>query len=283
MHLRNLHRYGYDFPKLVEAFPELKKYIIQKTEGGTSIDFSDFEAVRVFNQALMAHHYGLKNWRLPEDALVPAIPGRAEYIHQLSDLLGRGSKKGLDIGCGASAVYCLLGEAIYGYEMVGVDVDDDSIAIAKKNTAKSENIEIRHQIDRGNILKGVIREGEIFDFTMCNPPFYSSEEEAVKANARKNENLGNVGLKRNFGGLSHELWCNGGEALFVKRMIKESKDLKDQVGWFTSLLSRKQNLKNPLKLLKKLKAQHKVATVEVGNKEMQILAWNFNSESKLDS
>lgn len=282
MHHRNLHRYGYDFPKLAEAFPELSKYIITTPEGSKSIDFSDFDAVRVFNQALMAHHYGVRHWRLPENALIPAVPGRAEYLHQLSDLIGKGEKKGLDVGCGASAVYCLLGSAIYNYTMVGVDVDDESIAFAKKNTSTYENIEIRHQIDRGQILKGVMREGEFFDFTMCNPPFFESEEEAIKANRKKNRNLGVKSSDRNFGGLAHELWCNGGEALFIKRMIKESVAVKAQVGWFTCLLSRKQHLDKPIKQIKKLKAEHKSVSIEVGNKEMQILAWRFekNNEAK---
>ncbi|MGB5982259.1 MAG: RlmF-related methyltransferase [Nonlabens sp.] len=277
MHHRNLHRYGYDFAKLAEVFPELSNHIILTTDESKSIDFSNFESVRVFNQALMAHHYGIKHWRLPQDALIPAVPGRAEYLHQLSDLIGKGGKKGLDVGCGASAVYCLLGSAIYDYKMVGVDVDDESIAFAKKNTSTYNGIEIRHQIDRGQILEGVMREGEFFDFTMCNPPFYESEEKAIKANRKKNSNLGIKSSDRNFGGLAHELWCNGGESLFIKRMIKESVAVKDQVGWFTCLLSRKQHLDKPVKQLKKLKAEHKTASIEVGNKEMHLLAWKFQS------
>ena len=111
--------------------------------------------------------------------------------------------------------------------MVGSDVDETSIAHAKDNTLKNPEIEIRHQVDRSNILLGIIKDGEKFDFVMCNPPFYASAEEAEKENLKKQRKLGTSEESRNFAGMSHELWCNGGEALFVKRLIKESAGFKE--------------------------------------------------------
>ncbi|WP_124979984.1 23S rRNA (adenine(1618)-N(6))-methyltransferase RlmF [Nonlabens xiamenensis] len=280
MHIRNIHRYGYDFPKLVDAHPALQPFLEKSPTGSDTIDFSDADAILEFNTALLKYHYKIKYWRLPEHSIYPPIPGRADYIHHIADLIGKGDKKGLDIGCGASAIYPLLGNAIYGYEMVGVDVDDQSVAFAKRNTSKNEHIEIRHQIDRGNILNRAIREEEYFDFTMCNPPFYASEEEAIKANLTKQNNLGTREARRNFSGQAHELWCNGGEALFIKRMIKESVNFKTQVGWFTCLLSRKQHLPKPIKQLKKLKAEHQVIQMTTGNKDTRFLAWRFPEASK---
>lgn len=276
MHKRNLHRLGYDFNRLVTARPQIAPFIIDSPTGAKTIDFSNGEAVLEFNRSLLALHYGIKNLRLPDHGLAPAIPGRADYIHHLADLLGKGDKKGLDIGCGASAIYCLLGNAIYNYEMVGVDVDDQSVAFAKKNTSKIEGIEIRNQVNRSFVLKGILRDDEKFDFVMCNPPFYTSKEEAIKANLKKQANLGTEELERNFAGLAHELWCNGGEALFIKRMIKESVVIKDQVSWFTCLLSRKQHLDKAMKQITKLRGTYKVIPMQTGNKVTRFLAWTFN-------
>jgi 23S rRNA (adenine1618-N6)-methyltransferase len=276
MHLRNIHRYGYDFQKLTATHPELEKHLVQSPTGDVTIDFGDAASILEFNTALLKHHYKIKYWRLPEGSLYPPIPGRADYIHHISDLVGKGEKKGLDIGCGASAIYPILGNNIYDWKMVGCDVIDESVAFAKKNTLKNDAIEIRHQVDRGHLLKGVIREDENYDFTMCNPPFYASEEEAVKANMVKQRKLGTYEERRNFAGHAHELWCNGGEALFIKRMIKESVAFKSQVGWFTCLLSRKQNLKKPLKQLEKLGAESKVIVMTTGNKESRFVAWRFD-------
>ncbi len=37
----------------------------------------------------------------------------------------------------------------------------------------------------------------------------------------------------NFGGQQQELWCEGGEVAFIKKMIEESKGFAKQVMWFT--------------------------------------------------
>ncbi len=114
-------------------------------------------------------------------------------------------------------------------------------------------------------LGGIIKENEYFDFTICNPPFHASEKEANSAAFRKVKNLKNDSeinqstVKLNFGGQANELWCNGGEALFIKRMIKQSIEFKTQVGWFTTLVSKSGNLKAIYKLLDKSKAEHKTS------------------------
>ena len=46
----------------------------------------------------------------------------------------------------------------------------------------------------------------------------------------------------NFGGQQQELWCEGGEVAFILRMIAESKGFGRQVKWFTTLVSRGDNL-----------------------------------------
>lgn len=275
MHIRNIHRYGYDFKKLAQTHAGLEKHLITLESDATSIDFSDAAAVLQLNTALLKHNYNVKGWKLPDNALYPPIPGRADYIHHIADLIGKGAKNGLDIGCGASAIYPILGNAIYDYAMTGSDVNEKSCEFARRNTKYNKAIIIKLQQDRGSIFNNIILAGEQYDFTMCNPPFYASKEEADKANLKKQRNLGTVENGRNFAGASHELYCNGGEALFIKRMIKESVAFKDQVTWFTSLVAKSQHLKPLEKQLSKLKATYQVVPMESGNKKSRFIAWSF--------
>jgi len=112
---------------------------------------------------------------------------------------------------------------------------------------------------------------------MCNPPFHASEKEANKGTKRKLQNLGlETNSKLNFGGQANELWCNGGEALFIKRMIKQSEEFKNQVTWFTCLVSKKENLRKIHKQLDKLKVTHKTVVMAQGNKQSRFVAWKFD-------
>ena len=284
MHPKNIHDKPYDFDALTYAIPELSQHVFQNKYGTRTIDFADQDAVLQLNKALLKHHYQIKNWSIPKDYLCPPIPGRADYIHHLNDLLSeeniQGQINGIDIGVGANAIYPILANRIYGWKMLGTDIEEKSVELASTNIKSeeklSENIEIIHQKDRGSIFKGIIKEDDYYHFSMCNPPFHASEKEAKKANSRKVKNLNlKISSDLNFGGQANELWCNGGEALFIKRMIKESSLFKTQVGWFTSLLSKKENLPRIYKQLKKLGANYRTIEMDQGNKKSRIIAWNF--------
>jgi len=277
VHPKSQHLSPYNFDLLVKVVPQLKPLVFKNEHGTETIDFSNPEAVLLLNKALLAHHYGITDWHLPAGYLCPPIPGRVDYIHHIADLLKTSKKcKGLDIGTGANAIYTLLGHATYQWDMVGTDIQKASVEIAKANTALyAKHIDIRHQMDNAHLFKGVVYEGEYFDFTVCNPPFYASAKEAERANTIKAIHLGQKEASRNFGGQANELWCNGGEALFIKRLIKESVHFKDQVGWFTALVSRKQHLPKIYKQLDKLKASHKTIDMSQGNKQSRFVAWTF--------
>ena len=118
---------------------------------------------------------------------------------------------------------------------------------------------------------------------MCNPPFHASEEEATKGTLRKLRNLRKDDgyqtkdeIVLNFGGQANELWCNGGEALFIKRMIKQSAAFKSQVGFFSTLVSKKENLNKIYKQLDKLQAAHKTVVMNHGNKKSRFVYWSFD-------
>lgn len=291
MHPTNIHNEPYPMQTLQKVNPLLKPHVFENEHQTHTVDFSDPDAVLQLNKALLMHYYDIQNWELPKQYLCPPIPGRADYLYYINDLLEAPSTtkkiRGLDVGVGANTIYPILAARIFGWHMVGSDIDETAVASAEKNVKAtqdlSEKIEIRKQTNNADLFKGIIAPGEYFDFTMCNPPFHASEEEAHKANLRKVRNLqkpeGGYRKKEdillNFGGQANELWCNGGEALFIKRMIKDSRNFKEQVGWFTTLVSKKENLNKIYKQLDKLAATHQTLKMDQGNKTSRIVAWKF--------
>ena len=88
LHERNKHRGRYDFKLLIEISPDLTEFVNKNKYGDASIDFFDPLAVKALNRALLMHFYGLKFWEIPNGYLCPPIPGRADYIHHIAELLG---------------------------------------------------------------------------------------------------------------------------------------------------------------------------------------------------
>ncbi|MGL6120506.1 MAG: 23S rRNA (adenine(1618)-N(6))-methyltransferase RlmF [Fusobacteriaceae bacterium] len=285
LHQNNPHKGKYDFKNLIHNLPELKEYIIKNPVGEDTIDFSFNEAIISLNKALIKTYYKIDNWNIPEGFLCPPIPGRADYIHYIADLLSENVNINvLDIGTGANCIYPIIGSQSYGWNYTASDIDPKSIENAEKivnsNEKLKNKVRLKLQKDKNHIFTGIIDENDRFDLTMCNPPFHSSLEEALKANKRKVDNLnkGNKDIKKglNFGGQKAELWCTGGERLFLKKMAKESAIFAHQVTWFTSLVSNNENVKPTIKILEKLGAQCKVLEMSQGQKISRILAWTFN-------
>lgn len=284
LHPRNIHKGRYDLELLKKKEVKLKELIIKNPRGEETIDFSDNRAVTLLNKALLKTYYNIDYWDIPETFLCPPIPGRVDYIHYLSDLIGDRKKvRVLDIGTGANMIYPILGSSVYSWSYVATDIDEKSIENARKIIEKNQRLKgmvtLRLQEDKNSIFKGIIGD-EKFTLTMCNPPFHSSLKEAIEANKRKVKNLSKGGKKvkegLNFGGQKAELWCPGGERLFLKKMAKESLEFSTNVEWFTSLVSNKDNLKPTKSLLEKLGAKKiKVIEMSQGQKISRILAWRF--------
>lgn len=286
-HERNKHKGKYDFPKLIKANGELKNYVRESEYGGLTIDFFDPMAVKALNKALIIEFYGLDYWELPSGYLCPPIPSRADYIHVISDLTCCNSKQRkarmLDIGVGASCIFPIIGVAEYGWDFVGSDIHDVSISssrsIIEKNASLKGKIEIRKQDDPFSIFRGVIKNGEFFEVSLCNPPFHDSSAEALMASKRKESNLKNKPVNKptpNFSGQDNELWCSGGEANFLKNMIEESQIYRQNVHWFTTIVSSEDTLRKLVRLLKTVSVrEHKIIPMEHGNKKTRILAWRY--------
>lgn len=302
MHPRNIHKDGYPIELLCRSYPLLKSFVINAKSGKKSIDFSNPQAVVALNSALLKHYYNVDFWQLPKDYLCPPVPGRADYIHGIADLLSSSTfennqqekVKGLDIGVGANAIYPIIGTSVYKWQFVGSDIDDGALQnardIAKNNTELASHFSLRKQSDVKAIFSGVIKPDDFFTFTMCNPPFHKSAKEALAGTQRKTGNLAKNKQKRgskparlpkdsanlNFAGTSNELWCEGGELAFIQKMIKESTLFKNNVGWFTCLVSKSAHLK-PLETSIRYYNATKFKVVEMGqgNKISRFIAWSF--------
>lgn len=302
LHPRNLHKQAYDFPSLIKSYPPLAPYVTTNAHNTLSVDFADSLAVKALNTALLKHHYHIANWDIPEGALCPPIPGRADYIHYIAELLEINEPTSepatnvkniqptinlLDIGTGANGIYSLLACQIYGWQCVGSDINTHSLenvaAIIASNPTLKGDVKLRTQTDKHHIFDGIIQTGEYFDVSVCNPPFHASSDEALKSNQQKISNLTrhsngqkSTAARLNFGGLDAELWCKGGERLFLKKLIKESQMFSTQCRWFTSLVSKIDNVKPAKKLISKLGAADiREIKMKQGNKITRILAWTF--------
>lgn len=294
LHARNKHRARYDFNILVRSCPELKPFVTPNKYGDASIDFFNPEAVKMLNRALLQHYYNINNWDIPAGYLCPPIPGRADYIHYIADLLGSLNNtaipignhiKCLDIGTGANCVYPIIGNSEYGWLFTGSDIDATAITSANKIIAENPSvqgqIEVRLQTNSNDIFKNIIKENEFYDVTICNPPFHSSETAAKAGTLRKLTNLKQQKITKpelNFGGKQHELWCIGGEEKFTENMIYQSKEFAASCLWFTTLISKSSNLHAVYKTLKKAGAADvKTIPMAQGNKVSRIVAWTFLS------
>jgi len=294
LHPRNKNREKYDLSALTLCNPELEKHIIPNRSGGDSIDFSNPIGVKVLNRALLHHAYGIENWDFPDENLCPPIPGRADYIHHIADILAENNfgkiPTGqnvicLDVGLGASCIYPIVGVTEYDWTFIGSDIDPKAIASAQNiidaNASIKNRIECRLQKNSKDVFYGIVSKEEKIELTICNPPFHASIEEAQKGSRRKVKNLSGKNVKSpklNFSGIASELICEGGENQFIQNMIRESLDFSKNCYWFSTLVSKQSNLKGIYRLLEKSSAtQIKMVPMGTGNKSSRIVAWTFLS------
>ena len=292
LHPRNLHNNRYDFNALIKTNLDLQEFVKPNKYGDLSIDFANPQAVISLNKALLAHFYGIKNYTIPDGYLCPPIPGRADYIHHIADLLAISNNgvipkgntvKGLDVGIGANGIYAIIGASVYDWDFVGSDIEIESIKsvenIVNSNESLKGKIECKLQLNSQNIFTGIINKDEFYNFTICNPPFHKSLKDAMDGNKRKIQNLTKQKITKNtlnFGGKNNELWCKGGEIAFITNMIKESLEFKNNVLWFTTLVSKKENLSLIYKKLEDIKVSEiKTIDMSQGQKITRVIAWSF--------
>ncbi len=292
LHPRNKNRDRYDLAALISVIPELGEYVSPNKFGDDTVSFSNPIAVKLLNKALLNHYYGIKNWEFPDENLCPPIPGRADYIHYIADLLSENNfgtiPTGemitcLDIGVGANCIYPILGVTEYGWHFIGSDVDATSIETANNvvqaNPSLKDKIELRLQKNAKDLFYGIIGRADKIDFSMCNPPFHASAEDAQQGTQRKVKNLTGKAPKNptlNFSGVSNELIYEGGEYKFIHNMIKESKKFANNCLWFSTLVSKQSNLKGIYNYLETMGVKEvKTIPMGTGNKSSRIVVWTY--------
>ncbi|XP_050717977.1 RNA N6-adenosine-methyltransferase METTL16-like [Eriocheir sinensis] len=112
-----------------------------------------------------------------------------------------------------------------------------------------------------------------FDFTMCNPPFFSSEEE-VDTMAKSKKGRGEPCAAPT--GSIHEKVTEGGEVEFIRQMVEESQLLKDRVRIFTTLIGTKAHVKEVKRMVEGAKPSSSVFTEFCQGRTMRWgAAWTF--------
>jgi 23S rRNA A1618 N6-methylase RlmF len=99
------------------------------------------------------------------------------------------------------------------------EIDRSSYICASSNIATNglqSRIHLHKQEPHEPILSPLLSP-DAFDFTMCNPPFYSSREEIEKSTTEKEFSPSAVCT-----GADTEMITPGGESAFVQQMVTES-------------------------------------------------------------
>ena len=279
MHEQNPFRKDYDFKKLVHSHPQLKEFIFINPYQKSTINFADPKAVKSLNTALLKLQYKIE-WDLPDKNLCPPIPGRLDYLLHVSELVRKNDIHLLDIGTGASLIYPILGTCHFNWKCTASEITESSLYNAKqiiRKNSRLESIELRKQDQKAFILNKIIRPTDFFDVLICNPPFYRNSKEANRQAYRKNRNLKIKEIEsRNFSGIADELWCPGGEKQFIETLVKEGAKFKNQIEWFTALISNEEHLKAIQKAIQNTKPKTlKIVQMGQGNKTSRFAAWSY--------
>ncbi|XP_032093379.1 RNA N6-adenosine-methyltransferase METTL16 isoform X2 [Thamnophis elegans] len=186
---------------------------------------------------------------------------------------------------GASCIYPLLGATLNGWYFIATEVDDVCFSYAKKNVEQnnlSDLIKVVKVPQKTLLLDALEEESEvIYDFCMCNPPFFANQLEAKGVNSRNPRRAPPSSV--NTGGIT-EIMAEGGELEFVKRIIHDSLQLKKRLRWYSCMLGKKCSLA-PLKEELRIHGVPKVTHTEFcqGRTMRWALAWSFYENVKVPS
>ena len=287
-----------DFGHLARLYPAFAAFVRFRVSGErrrATVDFRDPRAILALTATLLAHDFQLR-CELPIAHLCPPLPQRLAVLYWVADLIAEqrqqgGSsavpRRGLDVGCGASAIFPLLGARGFGWQFLATEVDEPAIAAARHNVALNGlggAVEVRAVADRRQLLVGVVEAADAhFDFLVCNPPFFSSLAEAQLSPDRATV------------GTLSELCCEGGELSFVRSLYADSARLRRQVDWCVCMIGKKDTLRVLRAELAGLQQQQQQQSSGVGQQRRTVpcqvrtmtfvqgkqtrwgIAWTFNA------
>ncbi|XP_050451458.1 U6 small nuclear RNA (adenine-(43)-N(6))-methyltransferase [Cataglyphis hispanica] len=282
IHPRNKYKKPPDYKQLAVLYPEFREIAIMDIAGKVRIDFQNRKSLRVLTETLLKHDFDL-HVSIPPDNLNPAITLRMNYILWIEDLMKHSKLEmnkitGVDIGTGAICIYALLLAKIYGCHVIGTEVDKKSVEYAEKCIARNnlQNLIKVVTVNSDGIFKDAIKDDKIYDFSMCNPPFFESDgddERIAKVLPPRNAPSGN----------DSELKTTGGEVAFVTRMIEESVNLGNRIKIYTTMIGRKADLFDLKKLIRSKDIENITWTEFCqGHTTRWGLAWSFLPKNVLD-
>ncbi|XP_032946219.1 RNA N6-adenosine-methyltransferase METTL16 isoform X2 [Rhinolophus ferrumequinum] len=244
MHARNRYKdKPPDFAYLASKYPDFKQHIQINLNGRVSLNFKDPEAVRALTCTLLKEDFGL-SIDIPLERLIPTVPLRLNYIHWVEDLIGH--------------------------------QDSDKSTLRR-------GIDIVVKVPQKTLLMDALKEESeiIYDFCMCNPPFFANQLEAKGVNSRNPRRPPPSSV--NTGGIT-EIMAEGGELEFVKRIIHDSLQLKKRLRWYSCMLGKKCSLA-PLKEELRIQGVPKVTYTEFcqGRTMRWALAWSFYDDVTVPS
>ncbi|XP_033833327.1 RNA N6-adenosine-methyltransferase mettl16 isoform X1 [Periophthalmus magnuspinnatus] len=279
MHPRNRYKdKPPDFAYLAAKYPEFQQHVQTSLVGRPVINFKEPEAVRALTCTLLKEDFGL-TIEIPLERLIPTVPLRLNYIHWVEDLIDgqKQLRRGIDIGTGASCIYPLLGATMNGWYFLATEVDDICFDYAKKNVEQNNLSDLIKvvKVPKKTLLMDALKEETeiVYDFCMCNPPFFANQLEAKGVNSRNSRRPPPSSV--NTGGVT-EIMAEGGELEFVKRIIHDSLQLKKRLRWYSCMLGKKCSLA-PLKEELRKQGVPKVTYTEFcqGRTMRWALAWSF--------
>ncbi|KAF7668865.1 hypothetical protein LDENG_00282890 [Lucifuga dentata] len=279
MHPRNRYKdKPPDFAYLASKYPDFQQHVHTSLAGRPVVNFKQPEAVRSLTCTLLKEDFGL-TIQIPLERLIPTVPLRLNYIHWVEDLIdGQGKpRRGIDIGTGASCIYPLLGATMNGWYFLATEVDDICFDYATKNVEQNNLSDLIKvvKVPQKTLLMDALKEETaiVYDFCMCNPPFFANQLEAKGVNSRNSRRPPPSSV--NTGGVT-EIMAEGGELEFVKRIIHDSLQLKKRLRWYSCMLGKKCSLA-PLKEELRKQGVPKVTHTEFcqGRTMRWALAWSF--------
>ncbi|KAM6946056.1 RNA N(6)-adenosine-methyltransferase mettl16 [Aplochiton taeniatus] len=279
MHPRNRYKdKPPDFAYLASKYPDFQQHVHTNLLGRAMLNFKEPEAVRALTCTLLKEDFGL-TIDIPLERLIPTVPLRLNYIHWVEDLIGgQGEpRNGIDIGTGASCIYPLLGASMNSWHFLATEVDDICFDYATRNVQQNKLSDLIRvvKVPQKTLLMDALKEEAaiIYDFCMCNPPFFANQLEAKGVNSRSSRRAPPSSV--NTGGVT-EIMAEGGELEFVKRIIHDSLQLRTRLRWYSCMLGKKCSLA-PLKEELRKQRVPKVTHTEFcqGRTMRWALAWSF--------
>lgn len=257
----------------------------QDVNGKIKLDFKDPEAVRILTKCCLKKDFNL-DIEIPSDKLLPTLPLRINYILWIEDLLSHCKIKdeivGIDIGTGACCIYCLLSVRMNSdWKMFALEIDTDNINYAKTNI-------LRNQLDDKIVVIDQNGSDKIFEkliaindnqktFTICNPPFFTSEKEMIEGENRtgKRKRYHSSPIRESL----ETVFNDGGELGFVTKILDESLQLRNKIDIYSTMFGCKKNFEKFKALLKSHKVENFTVTEFVQGKVYRwAIAWSFSKK-----